>query len=56
MSETLTKYEKARIVGARALQLYHGAPPLIDTEGGIDYIHIAELELERGVMPLFVSR
>lgn len=55
----LTKYERARIVGARALQLYFGAPPLISKVTGtkdLDYIRLAEKELEDGVIPLIVVR
>ncbi len=53
----LTRYEKARIIGARALQLSMGAPPLIDiTNLPKDPIVIAEKELEEGVIPLTVAR
>ncbi|MDD5337463.1 MAG: DNA-directed RNA polymerase subunit K [Candidatus ainarchaeum sp.] len=53
----LTKYERARIIGARALQLYFGAPPLVATaEGESDYIKLAETELEEGIIPLVVVR
>lgn len=51
----LTKYEVARIIGARALQLSMGAPPLIKIKGErITFIQVAEGELEKGVMPLSV--
>jgi len=53
----LTKYERARIIGARALQLYFGAPPLASgIENEVDYIKIAEKELGEGVIPLVVVR
>ncbi len=54
----LTKYERARIIGARALQLYFGAPPLvkIPEADASDYIKIAESELEKDVLPLIVVR
>jgi DNA-directed RNA polymerase subunit K/omega len=53
----LTKYEVARLIGARALQLSMGAPPLVkvDTEH-TSFIEIAEVELEKGVIPLNVVR
>jgi DNA-directed RNA polymerase subunit K len=52
-----TKYEKARIIGARALQIAMGAPVLIDTpEGMADPIDIALLEFEKKVTPLTVIR
>ncbi|MDD5171736.1 MAG: DNA-directed RNA polymerase subunit K [Candidatus ainarchaeum sp.] len=53
----LTKYEVARLIGARALQLSMGAPPLIKVAmGGSSFIQIAEQELDKGVIPLSVVR
>jgi DNA-directed RNA polymerase subunit K/omega len=54
----LTRYEKARIVSARALQLALGAPPLIDVSSlpNKDVITIAMEELKRGVLPITVIR
>ena len=53
----LTKYEVARLIGARALQLSMGAPPLIKVESEtISFIQIAEIELDKGVIPLSVVR
>ena len=53
----LSKYEEARIIGARALQLSMGAPPLIKVkEQSSTFIDIAEQELEKGVVPLTVLR
>lgn len=55
--EEYTKYEKARIIGARALQLAYGAPPLIKVpKGMVDPIDLAELEFEKGVIPITVIR
>lgn len=52
-----TRFEKARIVGARALQISMGAPVLIDIpEGMTDPVKIAELEFEMGAMPITVRR
>ncbi len=54
---TQTKYEKARIIGARALQIAMGAPVLIDIpENLTDPIDIALLELDKKAMPLTVIR
>ncbi len=55
-SEELTRFEKARIVGARALQLSMGAKPLIEVEGSLDPIDIASLELKKGVIPLGIRK
>lgn len=52
----LTKYEEARIIGARAFQLSQGAPPLVETEKGQDFIKVAEKELHEKVIPLIVIR
>ena len=50
-----TKYEKARIIGARALQVAMGAPLLIKTKE-INPIKIAEEEFEKDVLPITVRR
>ncbi len=51
----LTKYEIARIIGARALQLSMGAPPLIKVkDGSKTFIQVAEEELEKKTIPLVV--
>jgi DNA-directed RNA polymerases I, II, and III subunit RPABC2 len=53
----LTKYEVARLIGARALQLSMGAPPLIKvTDERMSFLQIAEVELEKGIIPLVVVR
>ncbi|MCD6575770.1 MAG: DNA-directed RNA polymerase subunit K [Nanoarchaeota archaeon] len=50
-----TKYEKARIIGARALQVAMGAPLLIKTKE-LNPIRIAEEEFEKEVLPITVRR
>ena len=52
--EELNKFELARIIGARALQLSLGAPPLIKPEEGIDFLSLAKEELDKGAIPLVV--
>jgi len=52
----LNKFERARIIGARALQLANGAPPLIEVSGQVNPIDIARKELETGIIPLAVVR
>ncbi|MDW7985815.1 MAG: DNA-directed RNA polymerase subunit K [Nitrososphaerota archaeon] len=52
----LTKYEIARIVGGRALQLSLGAFPLVKVEPGDTPIDIAKRELEAGVLPIIIRR
>ncbi|MDY6761931.1 MAG: DNA-directed RNA polymerase subunit K [Candidatus Nanohaloarchaea archaeon] len=50
-----TRFERARIIGARALQLSEGAPALIETSA-TKPIDIARQELEDGVVPIGVRR
>ncbi len=50
-----TRYERARIIGARALQISMGAPVLIDVDKK-EPIDIAYMELEKGVIPITVKR
>jgi len=50
-----TRFEKARIIGARALQISMGAPPLLEVQKK-DPIEIAVLEFEEGVTPITVKR
>ncbi|MBI5223414.1 DNA-directed RNA polymerase subunit K [Candidatus Micrarchaeota archaeon] len=53
----LTKYELARIIGARALQLSMGAPALIKvTAERMGFVEIAYAEVQKGVVPLTVLR
>lgn len=54
-SEKYTKYEKARIIGARALQIAQGAPVFIKTEKK-NPIDIAMEEFEKGLIPITVKR
>ena len=52
-----TRFERARIVGARALQISMGAPILIEVPKGIvDPIEIATMEFTRQVIPITVKR
>ncbi len=52
-----TRFEKARIVGARALQISFGAPVLVEyPETMIDPIDIAMLEFEQDLVPISVAR
>ena len=57
-----SKYERARIIGARGLQISMDAPLLIDMKKGeldgvnFDPLRIAEKELDGGVLPISVNR
>lgn len=53
----LTRFEKARVVGARALQIALGAPVLVDVDpGSLSPIDIAMQELEAGALPISIRR
>ena len=54
---TLTKFEKARIMGARALQLSLGAPPFISIPKNARIsLDISMEELEQRVIPITIRR
>lgn len=53
----MTRFEKARIIGARSLQIAMGAPPFISTEGGYSGpIDVATAELEADALPISIRR
>ena len=53
----LTKYERARILGTRALQLSKNAPPMVVPQPGeTDPYRLAERELAEGKIPFIVRR
>lgn len=52
-----TRFEKARIIGARALQISMGAPIVVDLPDGIvDPIEIAWTEFNAEAIPITVKR
>ncbi|PHH62585.1 hypothetical protein CDD81_6900 [Ophiocordyceps australis] len=52
----MTKYERARILGTRALQISMNAPVLVDLEGESDPLMIAIKEMREKKIPLIVRR
>ena len=60
--EDYTKYEQARIIGARALQISMGAPFMVKLADedlkkiGYNPIEIAKLELKQGLIQITVKR
>jgi DNA-directed RNA polymerase I, II, and III subunit RPABC2 len=53
----ITRFEKARIVGARALQISMSAPILIEVDDTLSSpIDIALKELESGILPITIRR
>jgi len=51
-----TKYEEARVIGSRALQISMGAPVLLKDIKQSDPIEIAKAELSESVIPITVLR
>lgn len=60
--QTFTKYEKARIIGSRALQIAMGAPFLVKLskkdleEIAFNPVEIAKKEFNEGIIPITVVR
>lgn len=60
--QDFTKYERARIIGARALQLAMNAPLLIKlSDDDLEKLHydvlkIAEVELDSNVLPISIHK
>jgi len=52
----LTRFELARVLGARALQISLGAPVLVKTSGKEFALEIAKRELMDGKVPMVVIR
>lgn len=52
----MTKYERARILGTRALQISMNAPVFVDLEGETDPLRIAMKELAEKKIPLVIRR
>ena len=52
----MTKYERARILGTRALQISMNAPVLVPIEGETDPLAIAMKELRAQKIPLTIRR
>ena len=61
-AKEFSKYERARIIGARGLQISMDAPLLVDMKDedleGVNYdpLRIAEKELDGGVLPISVNK
>ncbi len=58
MNREYTRFEKARIIGARSIQISMGAPTMLkrESEGPIDPVDVAIEEFEEGVIPITVIR
>uniref|UniRef100_A0A0K0DCT2 RPB6 homolog n=1 Tax=Angiostrongylus cantonensis TaxID=6313 RepID=A0A0K0DCT2_ANGCA len=52
----MTKYERARVLGTRALQIAMGAPVMVELEGETDPLEIARKELKHRRIPIIIRR
>ena len=57
-AQQVNRFERARIIGARSLQISSGAPILVpvEPEEALDPIKVAEKEFEAGTIPITVLR
>ena len=55
-SSFMTKYEKARVLGTRALQISKNAPLMIQPAGESDPYKLAERELNERKIPFIIRR
>lgn len=55
-SKYMTKYERARILGTRALQISMNAPVMVEIEGETDPLEIAMKELRARKIPFTIRR
>ncbi|GMY29924.1 DNA-directed RNA polymerases II, IV and V subunit 6A-like [Fagus crenata] len=55
-SKYMTKYERARILGTRALQISMNAPVMVELEGETDPLEIAMKELRERKIPFTIRR
>lgn len=52
----LTKYERARVLGVRALHISMNAPIMVELEGETDPLEIARKELREKKIPFIIRR
>jgi DNA-directed RNA polymerase subunit K len=51
-----TRYERTRIISARALQISQGSPILVKAAKGTSAIDIAKMEWEKGIIPIDIKK
>lgn len=52
----MTKFEKARVLGTRALQISMNAPVMVELQGETDPLEIARKELTARKIPMIIRR
>lgn len=56
MTVKYERFERARVIGARALQIKMGAPVLVDVKDDVSALEVAKREFEQDVIPITVKR
>ena len=54
--KSYTRYEKTRIISARALQISQGSPVLIKLTRPMTPVEIAKMEWDAGIIPIDIKR
>lgn len=54
--DRLTRFEVARLLGARSLQISLGAPVLVKTKETLTSLELSKLEFKNKVLPITVKR
>jgi DNA-directed RNA polymerase beta' subunit/DNA-directed RNA polymerase subunit K/omega len=52
----ITKFEKARIIGTRAVQIENNSPLLVDNGDELDPVKIAKMEFNLGLLKIYIIR
>lgn len=55
-TDRLTRFEVARLIGARSLQIALGAPVLVKIEEILDSSKLAKLEFKNKILPITIKR
>ena len=55
-TKKMTKFEKARVLGTRALQISMNAPVTVELQGETDPLQIAKKELQQKKIPMIIRR
>lgn len=51
-----TRYERTRIISARALQIAQGSPVLVKAPKELSPIEVAKMEWDKGVVPIDIKK
>ena len=54
--KSYTRYEKTRIISARALQISQGSPVLVKLTKPLTPVEIAKMEWDAGIIPIDIKK